>query len=96
MNRKLVLSFVTRNGLANIRDYIAERNPVAADRVIDRIEAACLSVVAAPFTGPQVGESHPGLRFKLVGKYVVYYRVTDDAIWVQRVIHSARDAGRML
>ena len=43
MNRKLVLSFVARNDLANIRDYISERNPVAADRVIDRIEAACPS-----------------------------------------------------
>ena len=96
MNRKLVLSFVARNDLANIRDYIAERNPVAADRVIDRMDAACLSLVASPFTGSQVGDSHPGLRFKPVGKYVVYYRVTDDAIWVQRVIHSARDAGRML
>ena len=39
---------------------------------------------------------YPGLRFRVVGKYVVFYRVTDDRVWIQRVLHSARDFGKLL
>jgi len=96
MNRRLVVSNIAQFDLANIHDYIAERNLAAADRVVDQIEAAGSALIVAPFTGPAVGESHPGLRFRVVGKYVVFYRVTDEAVWIQRVIHSARDFEKLL
>lgn len=96
MNRRLVVSNIAQFDLANIHDYIAERNLAAADRVVDQIEAAGLALIVAPFTGSAVGESHPGLRFRVVGKYVVFYRVTDDVVWIQRVLHGARDFGKLL
>ena len=96
MNRRLVVSNIAQFDLANIHDYIAERNLAAADRVVDQIEAAGLALIVAPFTGSAVGESHPGLRFRVVGKYVVFYRVTDEIVWIQRVLHGARDFGKLL
>ena len=96
MNRRLVVSNIAQIDLANIHDYIAERNLAAADRVVDQIEATGLALVVAPFTGSAVGESHPGLRFRVVGKYVVFYRVTDETVWIQRVLHGARDFGKLL
>ena len=96
MNRRLVVSNIALIDLANIHDYIAEHNREAADRVVDRIEEAGLSLVATPFVGPLVGSSHPDLRFRVVGKYVIYYRVTDDRVWIQRVLHGSQDARRIL
>ena len=96
MNRRLVVSNIAQNDLANIHDYIAEHNRDAADRVVDQIAEAGLSLVATPFTGSQVGSSHPDLRFRVVGKYVIYYRVTDDIVWIQRVLHGSQDAKRLL
>ena len=96
MNRQLVVSNIALNDLANIHDYIAEHNQDAADRVVDRIDEAGLSLVATPFVGPAVGSSHPDLRFRVIGKYVVYYRVTNEVVWIQRVLHGSQDAQRIL
>ena len=96
MNRRLVVSNIALNDLANIHDYIAEHNRDAADQVVDRIDEACLSLVTTPFTGSAVGSSHPDLRFRVVGKYVVYYRVTNDLVWIQRVLHGSQDVQRIL
>ena len=96
MNRRLVVSNIALIDLTNIHDYIAEHNLDAADRVVDRIEEAGLSLVATPFVGSLVGSSHSDLRFRVVGKYVIYYRVTDDHIWIQRVLHGSQDAQRIL
>jgi toxin ParE1/3/4 len=96
MNRKLVLSNFAQIDLANIHDYIAEHNDGAAARVVDRIEEASYTLLDAPFTGSLVGSSHPDLRFRVVGKYVIYYRVTDDKVWIQRVLHGSQDARKLL
>lgn len=96
MNRRLVVSNIAQIDLANIHDYIAEHNRDAADRVVDQIEEASLSLVATPFTGSLVGSSHPDLRFRVVGKYVIYYRVTNELVWIQRVLHGSQDAKRLL
>ena len=49
-----------------------------------------------PLTGSKCDALQPGLRFRVVGKYVVFYRVTDDVVWIQRVLHSARDFEKLL
>ena len=96
MNRRLIFSTIARYDLTNIYDGIAQFNVAAANRLKDRIRSSCRLLVVQPFVGSQYGEEFPGLRFLVVRKYVVYYRVYDDKIWIQRVIHSARDASGLL
>ena len=96
MNRVVVYSNIAKLDLKGIRDYIAEHNPSAAVSVLIQIKEECRQLGSMPFAGPAYGESHPGLRFRVVGKYVVFYRVTDDRVWIQRVLHSARDFGKLL
>ena len=96
MNRDVVFSNIAKLDFKAIRDYIAERNPKAAASVILRIREECRRLGSMPFTGSACDDLQPGLHFRVVGKYVVFYRVTDDVVWIQRVLHGARDFGKLL
>lgn len=72
-----------------IREYIAEDNPDAADRMVTEIFDSIRTLV--PF--PQQGYRRPDLtsrplRFKLVGNYVVAYAPDKKPLWVVAVFHG--------
>jgi plasmid stabilization system protein ParE len=80
--------------LDRIDNYLTERNPDAAVRVlssiIDAIERGCLFPDAAPHVD-QPG-SVPGTR-KLVETpfhYFIYYRIVDHTLLVLRIFHGAQ------
>ena len=77
--------------LDEIREYIAEGSPDAADRVITEIFDAIRALV--PF--PDQGYRRPNLtsrplRFKLVREYVVAYAPEKRPLWVVAVFHGRR------
>jgi toxin ParE1/3/4 len=71
--------------------HIAQDNPAAADRQLDRIDKKC----EAYANQPEMGDLRPDLgseiRCFIVGNYVVLYRPVDDGILVLLVVHGARD-----
>lgn len=76
-----------RSSLAQITGYIAERNPIAAQRLKDAIEQSVSNLPQHPYlyrTGLVAGTReivvHPN--------YVVVYRVTTYAIEIINVLHS--------
>ncbi|WJH40914.1 type II toxin-antitoxin system RelE/ParE family toxin [Aliirhizobium terrae] len=77
--------------LQAIGDYIAERNPRAAGRVVNEIHSKTATLLSAnPFIG-RPGEI-VGTRELVVSgtPYVVAYRVNDDRVEVLFVQHGAR------
>jgi toxin ParE1/3/4 len=77
--------------LDDIREYIAENNPDAADRVIKEIRDGIRVLVAFPHQGyrrPKL-TSRP-LRFKLVRGYVIAYAPEKNPLWVVAVFHGRR------
>ena len=80
-----------RVDLLQIWNYIANDNPSAADRMLDRIDAACNLLGNKPLMGQARPELAPGLRSLSVGNYVIYFLPLPDGIEVQRVLSGARD-----
>lgn len=80
--------------LVGIWAYIADDNPVAANRTLDKISDHCLSYAHQPELGEQRRELGRGIRCFSVGLYVVYYRAIADGIEIVRVLHGARDVDR--
>ena len=77
--------------LDDIREYIAEDNPDAANRVITEIFDGIRALVAAPHQGyrrPNL-TSRP-LRFKLVREYAIAYAPEKKPLWVVAVFHGRR------
>jgi toxin ParE1/3/4 len=76
--------------LLDIWLYIAADNPLAADRQIDRIEAACLRLASHPLSGPPREDIGAGIRHLLVGNYLILYRYASGSVKIARILHGRR------
>lgn len=85
------LSPQANKDIESVCDYIAERDPVAADRLEDRIHEALKLLAQLPGMGHTRSDvSDARYRFWAVGKYIIAYRFYEELI-VVRVVHGARD-----
>jgi toxin ParE1/3/4 len=77
--------------LIELWGFVAKDDPLAADRQLDRIDAACQMLAKNPQAGPRREDLARGLRFYPVGNYLIFYAIVEDGITVVRVLHGARD-----
>ena len=77
--------------LDDIRDYIAQESPDAADQVILEIFETIRGLVPFPHKGHKRADltSRP-LRFILVGEYLIAYAPEETPLWVVAVMHGRR------
>jgi len=77
--------------LDEIRDFIAQENPDAADRVMLEIFDAIRGLVPFPHRGHRRPElSSRPLRFTLVREYLIAYAPEERPLWVAAVMHGRR------
>ncbi len=84
--------------LEAIAEYVArEGSNRAAERLVRRIRVRCQELPFQP-TAYALWQVRPdlGLRRRVVGRYLVFYRVAGDVVELARVIHSARDLEGLL
>ncbi len=74
-----------------IWSYIAQDNPDAADRLLDRIDGMVQMIAAQPELGRGVEELAPNLRFVPIGNYLIFYRPVAGGVEIVRLLHGARD-----
>ncbi len=85
-----------RQDLIDIWAYIAREDPAAADRQLDRIDETCGLLAENPRLGPERSDIRQGLRYFVVGSYVILYRMVDNGVEIVRVVHGARDLQALL
>lgn len=75
--------------LMQILDFIAERNPAAADRMRDLFARAVENLRDHPLSYREGLVS--GTREIVVHpNYVLIYRIAIDGVWIVNVLHTAR------
>jgi toxin ParE1/3/4 len=75
-----------------IRVYIAEENPDAADRLITEIFDGIRALVSFPNQGYRRTDlTSRSLRFKLVREYLIAYAPDKRPLWVVAVFHGRRN-----
>lgn len=79
--------------LQTIGDYIAERNPPAAKRLIGRFIQHWELLATQPRSGAERDDILPGIRHKVTGIYVAFYRVEGEDVVILRVLHGRRNIG---
>ncbi len=77
--------------LEDIWWFIAQDNPDAADRFLDKVEEHCRTLAQFPKMGVSRDELMPLLRSFPVGNYLIFYLPMDDGIDIIRVLSGARD-----
>ena len=83
----------TRRATIDVTDLwvrIATDNFSAAERLVDRFDAALEQLARNPHMGEAVDQIRQGLRRFPVGNYVLYYDPLPSGIRLQRVVHAAR------
>lgn len=81
-----------RTDLLQIWLYLAERNPQAADRLLDLIDQKCRLLAEMPGMGRGRPELRPNLRSFPVGRLLIFYRpLGDDGIEIVRIVRGGRD-----
>ena len=71
--------------------FVAQDDPLNADRFIDRIAQVCSLLGENPLMGRSRPELVPDLRSFPVGNYLIFYQPLVDGIEIVRIISAARD-----
>jgi len=102
MKRRLVARAQANLDIVRQTVYLAERNPKAAERFEPAVLAAFEQIEKHPLSGsvfdcPTTGDVQ--LRFRRppgFKNHLIVYQVTDDCIFVIRILHGSQDFGTAL
>lgn len=83
--------------LERIGDYIAQDSPRRALTFVRELREKCLGMADIPLAFPLVPhyEAH-GVRRRVHGNYLIFYRVEADRVVVLHVLHGAMDYAAIL
>lgn len=76
------------------RVHMALAGPRSARKITDAVFDALEQLARFPLSGPMVQDeqlSAAGYRYILVEKYLVFYRVMGDTVFVYHIAHGATD-----
>lgn len=84
------LSAEAEGDLERIGDYIAQDNPRRALSFVLELRDACMSLADMPLAFPLVPRyERYGVRRRVHGNYLIFYRVDADEAAIIRVLHGA-------
>jgi plasmid stabilization system protein ParE len=94
---KVLFTDPAEGDLEDIGDWIADNNPLRAATFVGELRQACLQIGPRPNAYPIVEHrKSDGLRRRVYGNYLIFYRVTDDAAEIIHVLHGARDYAEII
>ena len=89
---KVVLSDAAEVDLEAIGDGIARDNPLRALTFVRELRGVALRLGDLPSVFPLVPRyEHRGIRLRVSGNYLIFYRVEADRVVIVRVLHGARN-----
>lgn len=81
----------SRQDLLDIGDYIAKESRANARRFVARLIDQCKRIGRAPLGYVGRDDLAPGLRMAAMDRYVIFFRVIDGVVRIERVLHGARN-----
>ena len=86
---------LTETALGDLEDialFIARDNPDRALTFVDELEDACSGLVENPERFPLVSRfEHFGIRRRVHGAYLIFYRISKTRIEILRILNGAMD-----
>lgn len=88
---KVTFSPKSRQDLLDIGDYIARKSPANARRFVGKLMAQGQRIGSSPMGYVGREDLAPGLRMAALGRYVIFFRLIDGTVRIERVVHGARN-----
>ena len=83
--------------LEAIGDHIAQDNPVRAISFVRELHRSCTELAAMPEAWHIIPRyEHQGIRRRVHGRYLIFYRVAAERIVVLHVLNGAMDVEAVL
>lgn len=83
--------------LEGIAEWIARDNPVRAYTFVEELEKACADIGRRPRAYPYLDRRRArGVRRRVYGDYLIFYREGPRAVQILHVIHGARDYAQIV
>ena len=95
MGAVLEYSHEADEDLLSLHAFLSQRNPDLADRTIRQLDAKCNQLAEQPRSGTPKDTIRLGMRMGILGKYLIFYRIELNGIFVVRIVHGARDLRRI-
>ncbi|NNU38592.1 type II toxin-antitoxin system RelE/ParE family toxin [Rhizobium sophorae] len=93
----LQFSNEAESDLEQIADYIARDNPRRALSFVRELRSKCEDLVDSPDGFALVPRYEPhGIRRRIHGNYLIFYRVENAKVVIVHVLHGATDYGANL
>jgi toxin ParE1/3/4 len=93
---KVTFSPKSRQDLLDIGDYIAKDSRENARRFVGKLMEQCQRIGSSPMGYVGREDLAPGLRMAALGRYVIFFRVIDNTVRIERVLHGARNLPAVL
>jgi toxin ParE1/3/4 len=94
---RVTFSTAARADLADVYDYIAEDNPRRADSFTGQLVDACVAIGHLPDGTPVLARYRSaGIRRRIHGRYLIFFRIAPDEVEILRIVHGKRDVVRLL
>lgn len=87
----ITLSPKSRQDLLDIGDYIAQDSRANARIFVAKLIEQCRRIGRAPLGYVSREDLASGLRIAALGSYVIFFRVLDGTVRIERVLHGARN-----
>lgn len=88
---QVVFSPKSRQDLLDIGDYIAQDSRANARIFVAKLIEQCRRISRSPLGYVSREDLAPGLRMAALGSYVIFFRVLDHVVRIERVLHGARN-----
>jgi len=83
--------------LEAIGDFIAQDNPVRALSFVRELTQLCFDIADIPQAWPVVPRyEHHGVRRRVHGRYLIFYRIGADRITILHILNGAMDVEAIL
>lgn len=94
---KVAFSEAARIDLLTIGRYILEQDPARALPFMEELRSACVEIGDMPHAFAELRLPRlKGIRRRLFGNYLIFYRIEDSTVRMLRILHGARDYARIL
>jgi toxin ParE1/3/4 len=89
------VSGLIESELEDIGDYIARHSPTRAHSFVRELRATIRGIGDDPWLYPLRPELGVDTRVRIHGQYLILFRVVQQTVFVDHVVHGARDASRI-
>lgn len=94
---KVLFTDAAEDDFETIGDYIAQSNPFRAVSFVREVQEKCLGLGETPQAFPLLRDHEiSGIRRRVHGNYLIFYRIGPQAVEILRVLHGAREYEQVL